>query len=76
MVILCGWQELTGATSILTEWRSAPFALNAHALPILGALVYYLHDKAGFPFKSTWLTAINAGNIASWPGVTLAKAAK
>ena len=73
VVILRGWRELTGAkiwrfsllpqehSSIPTKWRSSPSALNAHDLPIIGALVCYLHAAAGFPVKSTWLAAIHAG---------------
>ena len=39
-------------------------------MPILKALVRFLHSAAGFPVKSTWLAAIKAGTYATWPGLT------
>ena len=56
------------------EWSSGPTALNAHDLPSVGALVRYLHAATGFPVNSTWFAAIEAGNYASWPGLTYANA--
>ena len=50
--------------------------MNAHDLPIVCALVHYLHAYAGFPVRSMWLAAIKAGNFASWPGLTYTNAAK
>ena len=38
------------------------------------ALVIYFHAAAGYPVRSTWLRAIEAGNFASFPGLTLANA--
>ena len=87
-VILCGWQEPTGANlwrfslcpqshhSIPKEWLSAPSACNAHDLPSIGKLVCYLHAAARFPVKFTWLADIHAGNFTSWPGLTLANSAQ
>jgi hypothetical protein len=40
---------------------------NVHDLPSTEQVVKYLHAAAGFPTKSTWLKAINAGFYASWP---------
>ncbi len=30
----------------------------------------YLHAAAGFPPKETFLSAVHAGNYATWPGLT------
>ena len=35
-----------------------------------------VHACAGFPVRSTWLAAIKAGNVVSWPSLTYADAAK
>ena len=51
-------------------------AFTAHDLPSVGALVRYLHAAAGFPVKSTWLAAIKAGNLSTWPGLTYAHASR
>ena len=50
--------------------------MNAHDLPSVGTLVHYLHTCVGFPVRSTWITEINTGNYASWPGLTVTNAAK
>jgi hypothetical protein len=54
--------------------------LTAHAhaydLPSIPALIAYLHGTAGFPVKSTWLTAIKRGAYTSWPGLTYTLAAR
>ena len=88
VVILRGWCKLTRAKiwrfsflpqallSLLTRRLYAPSSLNAHDLPIIGSLVYYLHTAAGFPVNSTWLAAIRAGDFSSWTGLTFANAAK
>ena len=85
-IILYGWHEPSRAKlwkfslrpedhpSVPPEWSSGPTALNAHDLPSVGSLVRYLHAATGFSVKSTWLTAIKAGNYASWPGLTYANA--
>ena len=87
-IILRGWRDPVGAKlwrfslrpedhpAVPPEWNSVPTALNAHDLPIVGALVLYLHTATGFPVKSTWITAIKAGNYASWPGLTYANTKK
>ena len=31
----------------------------------------YLHVCAGFPTKATWVKAIQNGNYATWPGLTI-----
>ena len=33
-------------------------------------MIKYHHASAGHPVKDTWITAINAGNYATWPGIT------
>ena len=87
-VLLRGWREKNGAKIwhfalrpkghiyFPENWSNGPTAMNAHDLPIFGALVRYLHACAGFPVRSTWLAAINSGNYASWPGLMFANAAK
>ena len=76
-IILRGWRDPVGAKlwrfslrpedhpAVPPEWNSVPTALNAHDLPSVGYLVRYLHTATGFPVKSTWITAIKAGNYAS-----------
>ena len=49
---------------------------SAYNLPSMEALVHYLHSAYGFPFKSTWLAAIKAGNYAKWLGLTFSNASK
>eukprot|EP00804_Cyclotella_cryptica_P009971 CCRYP_015405-RA/>CCRYP_015405-RA protein AED:0.48 eAED:0.22 QI:0/0/0/0.66/1/1/3/0/674 len=88
-IVLQGWRKPTGAKLWrfpllpdnnpshhvpLPTSTDTPSALNATNLPSVGALVHYLHAAAGFPVKSTWLATIQAGNYASWPGLTYANA--
>eukprot|EP00804_Cyclotella_cryptica_P000822 CCRYP_001069-RA/>CCRYP_001069-RA protein AED:0.19 eAED:0.19 QI:0/0/0/1/1/1/2/0/711 len=85
-ILLQGWREPTGAKlwrfSLLPQDHPThispptPAAFHAGDLPSVGALVHYLHAAAAFPVKSTWLTAIKAGNYASWPCLTYANASK
>ena len=87
-IILRGWCEPSGAKLcrlslrpkdhplVPPEWSSGPTALKTHDLKIVGALFRYLHAATGFPAKSTWLVAIEAGNYASWSGLTYANANK
>ena len=75
--LLHGWRETSGSKlwrfslrpsdhpTPLADVHMGPTALNTHNLPSVGALIRYLHATAGFPFKSTWLRAIKAGNYAS-----------
>ena len=51
-------------------------AYSAYDLPSVAALIRYFHTAVGYPVRSTWLTAISAGNYSSWPGLTLANATK
>ena len=37
-------------------------AYSAYDLPSVEAPIRYLHAAAGYPFRSTWLTSISAGN--------------
>ena len=62
--------------TVLEQCPTGPVSLNANNLPTVGTLVRYLHAAASSPFKSTWLTAIKAGNYASWPGLSSANAFK
>ena len=49
---------------------------NVYELPNTAQTIRYLHACAGYPTKSTWLTAIRAGNYLSWPMLTATAAAK
>ena len=51
-------------------------AYSAYGLPSVAALTRYFRTMSGYPVRSTWLTAISAGNYSSWPGLTLANATK
>ena len=45
-------------------------AYSTYDLPSVEAFVKYFHTAAGYPVRSTWLTAIKAGNFKTWPGLT------
>ena len=47
-------------------------AFSAYDLPLVEALVIHFHVAAGYPVRNTWLRAIETGNFASFPGLTLA----
>ena len=49
---------------------------NVYSLPSMTQSIKYLHAAAGFPVKETWLTAIEAGNYITWPGLTPAAVRK
>ena len=49
-------------------------ACSAYDLPSVEVLVIYFHAATGYPVRSTWRRAIEAGNFASFPGLTLANA--
>ena len=84
--ILSGWRDPEGAKlwyfNLLPEEEELPTpslaprnqatlaAFSAYDLPSVEALIRYFHAAAGFPVRDTWLRAINAGNFASWPGLT------
>ena len=59
-----------------TVHRTTLEAYSAYDLPSVEALIRYFHAAAGYPVRSTWLTAISDGNYSSWPGLTLANATK
>ena len=87
-VLLRGWRELRGSrlwrfalrpkghTSLPATCTTGHVAMNAHDLPSVCALFYYLHACAGFPVRSTWLAVIKAGNFSSWPGLIYTNSAK
>ena len=56
--------------------RVSLVAYSAYDLPSVKDLVRYFHAAAGFPVRSTWIDAINAGKYASWPDLTLNNAKK
>lgn len=41
-------------------------------LPSKAETIAYLHAALGFPTKETLLSAVRAGYLASWPGLTVA----
>lgn len=49
---------------------------SVYDLPSTELKIKYLHGAAGFPVKDTWITAINAGNFASWPGLSAKEVAR
>ena len=51
-------------------------AYSAYDLPSVEAPIRYFHAAAGYPVRSTWLTAISAANYSYWPGLTLTNATK
>ena len=68
--------SLRPKNTVLQQCSTDPITLNSNDLPSVGTLVQYIHAMEGFPVKSTWLTAIKAGNYASLPGLTSANASK
>ena len=51
-------------------------AQSAYDLPILEALVRYMHEAAGFPVKPTCLKEIKKENFSTWPRLTYPNAEK
>ena len=49
---------------------------SAYDLPSVEGLIRYFHTASGFPVQDTWLKAIKAVNLVSWPGLTYQNAAK
>ena len=49
-------------------------AYSAYDLPSVEAFIRYFHAATEYPVRSTWLTAISAGNYSYWTGLTLANA--
>ena len=45
-------------------------AYITHDLPSVDTLIKYFHAATGYPVRSTWITAIKAGNFKTWPGLT------
>ena len=85
-LLLKGYRETFGTklwrlslrpnNTVLEKCPTAPVALNANDLSSVKTLVRYLHAAAGFLVKSTWITAIKAGNYTSWTGLASANAYK
>ena len=59
-----------GEQKYTTTNHNRPETHSVYDLPIVEALVQYMHAAAGFPVKSTWLKAIKNGNFESWPELT------
>ena len=51
-------------------------AANAYEIRVAPPLIAYLHAAAGYPPKSSFIRAINAGFYATWPGLTAARVRK
>ena len=49
---------------------------NVYELPSTQQVVRFLHAALGFPVKSTLIKAINHGNLATFPGLTVASVNK
>ena len=75
--VLTGWSEDSGSILwriSLQPWESnlpsmphdknmaTLAAYSAYDLPSVSALIRYFHVVEGYPFRSTWLKAIIAGN--------------
>ena len=73
--VLCPIKDKVPAPSASAK-RTTLQAYNAYDLPIVKALVCYLHAVAGFPTKSTWLKYIKAGNFETCPGLTYSNSSK
>ena len=58
-----------------TKNQTTPSAYSAYDLPIVEALVRYMHAESGFPVRSMLLRAIIKGNFETWPGLTYLNAA-
>jgi hypothetical protein len=59
-----------GGTSSTPAQVPVPVAINVHRLRTKEQLCDYLHQAAGHPVKKTWLSAIKAGEYATWPDLT------
>ena len=59
-----------------TAHRTTLEAYSAYDFPSVEARIRYFHTAAGYPVRSTWLTAISDGNYSCWKGLTLANATK
>ena len=91
MPVLTGWREALGPRLWIIALQpgeaNLPImphtanlatleAYSAYDLPSVVMLIRYFHAATGYPVRSTWLTAIRAGNYSSWTGLTLANAIK
>ena len=87
--ILTGWRKRTGPKLFRFSLRPQhqPVAstvaataslkgFSAYDLSSVEAIFRYLYADAGFLVRSTWLSAIKAGNYYSWPGLTYQNASK
>ena len=50
----------------LAQPNTAEAINNVYKLPSIERVVRYLHGAAGFPTKSTWISAIFKGNFLTW----------
>lgn len=77
-MILQGWRDKNGLWSVLlmdnvanTNTDTIPMTgsdkkqsvHNVYYLPLIEAILWYLHAACGFPTKATWLAAIQHGNF-------------
>ena len=83
--ILRGWREPSGlwrvplttnnnntkAEYVLLSKQTEQAINNVYELPSIAETIRYLHACAGFPTKATWVKAIQNGNYATWPGLTI-----
>ena len=75
--VLQGCRDIDGLWRLSCSKKPDPVsqqtesASNVYSLPMIGAVIRYLHAAAGFPVKDTWIQAIKNGHYISWPGVTV-----
>ena len=89
--VLTGWRENLGPSLLRIALQSGEAnlprmnctanmatleAYSAYDLLSVAVLIRYFHAETGYPVRSTWLTAISAGNYSSWPGPTLTNTTK
>jgi hypothetical protein len=58
------------STQLSTHLEPPPQANNIQTFATKNDLATFLHGTAGYPVPSTWIEAIQAGNYATWPGLT------
>jgi hypothetical protein len=74
---LQGWWDANGLWRLSCDDEkpmvrpSSEAAANVYSLPSMPQSIRYLHAAAGFPTKDSWIKAINNGNYATWPGITV-----
>jgi hypothetical protein len=64
-------QEATAiATKLTGDTNPTEYMNNVYELPNLDQIIRWYHAAAGYPTKTTWIRAIEAGFFATWPLLT------